>query len=61
MDIVLTLVFSVPLLIIMIYPSMKITEFIETKIEVDEKLYNRLTVTITIILSLFFGILIKVL
>jgi len=56
-DIVLSLVYTAPLLILMAYPAMKITEFIETKMEVSEKLYNRLTVIITILLSLIIGIL----
>lgn len=59
-DIVLSLVFSAPLLILMAYPAMKITEYIETKIEVSEKLYNRLTVMITIGLSLTGGTLLHV-
>jgi hypothetical protein len=60
MDIVLSLVFAAPLLILMAYPAMKITEYIETKIEVDVKLYNKLTVSITIVLSLIFGTLLQV-
>jgi len=32
LDIVLSLVFAAPLLIIMIYPAMKITQFIEKKL-----------------------------
>ena len=59
-DIVLSLVFAAPLLIIMIYPAMKITEFLETKMKINEKLYNRLTVTITVVLSLIFGILLHI-
>ena len=59
-DIVLSLVFAAPLLIIMAYPAMKITEFIETKIEISEQLYNRLTVVITILLSLICGILLHI-
>ncbi len=60
MDILLSLVFAAPLLIIMAYPAMKITEFIERRMEVSEQLYNRLTVGITIVLSLIFGILLQV-
>ncbi|RLA83806.1 MAG: hypothetical protein DRG78_03230 [Epsilonproteobacteria bacterium] len=60
MDIVMSLVFSAPILIIMIYPAMKITEFIESKIDVNEKLYNKLTVIITILLSLIFGVLLQI-
>jgi hypothetical protein len=56
-DIILPLVFAAPLLFIMAYPAMKITEYIETKMEVNEKLYNVLTVSITILLSLISGIL----
>ena len=59
-DIVITLVYAVPLLILMAYPSMKIVEFLETKMEINEKLYNILTVLITIFLSLFFAILLKI-
>ena len=60
MDIVLSLVFSAPLLILMAYPAMKITEYIETKREISEKLYNRLTVMITIGLSLTGGTLLHI-
>ena len=59
-DIILALVYTAPLLIIMAYPAMKITEFIETKMEVSEKAYNRLTVGLTIALSLICGILLKI-
>ena len=60
MDIILSFVFALPLLIIMIYPAMKITEYLESKMEISEQLYNRLTVIITIILSIIFGILFKI-
>jgi len=55
MDIVLSLVFASPLLIIMAYPAMKITEFIEKRTTINERLYNKMTVVITIVLSLIFG------
>jgi len=60
MDIVLSFVFALPLLIIMIYPAMKITEYLETKIKINDKQYNRLTVAVTIILSIIFGILFEI-
>ncbi len=60
MDIILSFVFALPLLIIMIYPAMKITEYLETKIEINDKQYNRLTVAVTIILSIIFGILFEI-
>ena len=59
-DIVLSLVYSTPLLILMAYPAMKITEFIETKTAINEKLYNKLTVILTIILSLTAGTLLHI-
>jgi hypothetical protein len=60
LDIILSLVYAVPLLIIMAYPAMKITEFIETKTTISETIYNKLTVGITIVLSLIFGILLHI-
>lgn len=56
MNVVLILVFSSVLLVFMIYPSMKIVEFLETKMEVSDKMYNVLTVVITVILSLVVGV-----
>ncbi len=55
MEIVMTLAFSVVLLVFMIYPAMKIVEFLETKIEISDKMYNISTVVLTIVLSLFVG------
>lgn len=56
MNVVLILVFSSVLLVFMIYPSMKIVEFLETKMEISDKMYNVLTVVITVILSLVVGV-----
>jgi len=55
MEVIITLVFSSAMLIFMIYPAMKIVEFIETKTEVNDKMYNILTVVLTIVLSLVIG------
>lgn len=55
MEIVLTLVFTSVLLVFMIYPAMKIVEFLETKIDISDKMYDRLTVILTIVLSLIVG------
>lgn len=55
MNVVLILVFSSVLLVFMIYPSMKIVEFLETKMEISDKMYNVLTVVITVVLSLVVG------
>lgn len=59
-DIVLTLVFTAPLLIIMIYPAMKITEFLDKKMTISDKVYDKLTIAITIILALIGGIIFKI-
>lgn len=55
MEIVMTLVFSSVLLVFMIYPAIKIVEFLETKIVITDKSYNILTVVITIILAIIVG------
>ncbi len=54
-DIIITLVFSIVLLLIMFYPAIKIMEFIETKRELSQRTYMALTLLITIILSLVAG------
>ena len=56
MEIVMTLVFSLVMLVFMIYPAMKIVEFLETKMKIDDKMYDRLTVVLTIVLSLIIGL-----
>ena len=55
MSIIMTLVFSSVLLVFMIYPAIKIVEFFETKMTITVKMYNILTVVITIVLSLIIG------
>lgn len=56
MEVVLILAFSVVMLVFMIYPAMKIVEFLETKMTISEKMYNILTVVLTIVLSLIIGL-----
>jgi hypothetical protein len=55
MNIVITLVFSSVLLVFMIYPAIKIVEFLETKMNITDKMYNVLTVILTIVLALVVG------
>lgn len=55
MQIIMTLVFSSVLLVFMIYPAIKIVEFLEMKIRITDKMYNILTVVITIILAIIVG------
>lgn len=56
MEIVLILTFSLVMLIFMVYPAMKIVEFLETKMTITDKMYNILTVSLTIVLSLMVGL-----
>ncbi len=56
MEVVLILSFSIVLLVFMIYPAIRIVEFLETKIHISDKMYNILTVVLTIVLSLVLGI-----
>ena len=55
MNLIMTLVFSSVLLVFMIYPAIRIVEFFETKMTITDKMYNVLTVVITIVLSLIIG------
>ncbi|MEA3419454.1 MAG: hypothetical protein U9Q90_08665 [Campylobacterota bacterium] len=59
LDIILTLVFSIVMLIFMIFPAMKITEWIESKIEIPEKWHNPLMLVITLLLALSIGIFLR--
>ena len=58
-DIVVTLVFSVVMLLFMAFPAIKIVEFLETKIELTQKAKNILIITVTILLSLAIGLFLK--
>ena len=44
------------MLVFMIYPAMKIVEFLETKMHISDKMYNISTVVLTIVLSLMVGL-----
>ena len=54
--IVMTLVFSVVMLMFMAFPAMKIVEWIDNYKELSPKVQNILTIVITILLSLVVGI-----
>ena len=58
-DIVVTLVFSIVMLLFMAFPAIKIVEFLEPKLNLSEKSKNILIITITIILSLMIGVFLK--
>ena len=59
MDIVLTLVFSIVMLVFMAYPAMKIVDWIETKIDVPQKWHNVLLIGMIILLSLLVGLFLR--
>jgi uncharacterized protein involved in cysteine biosynthesis len=54
--IVMTLVFSVVMLMFMAFPAMKIVEWIDNYKELSPRFQNILTIVITILLSLVVGI-----
>jgi hypothetical protein len=51
MDIVLTLVFSVVMLMFMAFPAMKIVEWLDGQVGIPEKWYNPLLISTVIFLS----------
>jgi uncharacterized protein involved in cysteine biosynthesis len=58
-NIVITLVFSIVMLVFMAFPAMKIVEWIKPKINLSEKWYNILQILLTILLSLIIGLFLK--
>jgi len=58
-NIVLTLVFSVVMLLFMIFPAMKIVEWIEVKTDIADKWHNLMLFGITALLSLAIGIFLR--
>ena len=59
MDIVLTLTFSIVMLFFMIFPAMKITEWIDARYPIPERYYKPIMLGIVILLSLALGIFLK--
>ena len=58
-NIVLTLVFSIVMLVFMAFPAMKIVEWIKPKTNLSEKMYNILQIVLTVLLSLLIGLFLK--
>lgn len=54
--IIMTLVFSVVMLMFMAFPAIKIVEWLSSKKELSYKVQNRLTLVVTVILSLMVGL-----
>lgn len=55
-DIVLTLVFSIVMILFMSYPAMVLSNFIEDKLSLPEKWHTPLVISFTFIFSLAIGI-----
>ena len=58
-DIVITLVFSIVMLVFMAFPAMKIVEWMKPKIDFSENIYNILQIVLTVILSLIVGLFLR--
>ena len=58
-NIVLTLVFSVVMLLFMIFPAMKIVDWLEKQIPIRDTWHNPLLFAITLFLSLCIGLFLR--
>ncbi len=58
-DTVLILVFSSIMLIFMVYPAIKITQFIFKNFDIPQKYFKSVMFAIVLILSLFTGLFLK--
>ena len=59
LDILLTLTFSIVMLFFMIFPAMKITEWINSKYQIPEKLYTPFMLFVDLFLALLIGVFLK--
>ncbi len=59
LNIVLTLVFSIVMLFFMIFPAMKITEWVDQRYPLPPKLYTPFMLTMVVMLSLAVGLFLK--
>ncbi len=59
LKVILTLVFSIVMLIFMAFPAMKIVEAIGKLTPLSKRLYNILQILVTILLSLAVGLFLK--
>jgi urate oxidase len=58
-EIVQTLMYTIGLLIIMVYPAMRIADYLSSKIEINQALDDKLTIILTILLSFILAILLN--
>ncbi len=59
LKVILTLVFSIVMLVFMAFPAIKIVEAIGKLIPLSKRLYNILQILVTILLSLAVGLFLK--
>lgn len=59
MDLIITMAFSIVMLIFMLFPAMKISEYIASKKEIAQRTKDILTMIFTVILSLLIGLFLK--
>ncbi|WP_457597119.1 hypothetical protein [Hydrogenimonas sp.] len=59
MEIVLTLTFSIVMLFFMIFPAMKITEWIDERYPIPQKWYKPVMLSIVVLLSLAIGLFLR--
>jgi UDP-N-acetylmuramyl pentapeptide phosphotransferase/UDP-N-acetylglucosamine-1-phosphate transferase len=59
MDIVLTLVFSIVMLFFMIYPAMKILEWIDERYPIPQRYYTPAMMGLVVLLSLMIGVFLR--
>ena len=59
LNLILTLVFSVVMLVFMAFPAMKIVEWLKSKTSFSEKTYSILQILFTMMLSLMIGLFLK--
>lgn len=59
MDLAITLTFSIVMLVFMVYPAMKIVDWIRSKTQLSEKSYDILQISTTVFLSLLIGLFLK--
>ncbi len=58
-DILLTLVFSIVMLLFMSFPALKIADFLEERLKLDSKYHPILVIFFTILLSLAVGVFLR--
>jgi hypothetical protein len=59
MDIVITLVFSIVMLVFMPFPAMKIVEWVERRVDIPPKWHNPLLIGTVILLSVLVGLFLR--